>query len=227
MQAQSSKSLGEMEEKRQADTAISKIDIGTLALCSPKSSLDVMPPACSHVLQVASTSPRHLFDEFKPSMKMVTKQQLEVYCIVDSENDGNTFPTFKSSEAIELAEVECLDNDVMIRREDASVLPPSHGEVSVMKRLPIEEKAIVNKKDSSSLKCSPIAEATLTLPARSPIASIWAASSHPLKDKSELHFPIVSSQPVNMISQSLTTSINACLIKKVGAHLPAPNVAVD
>ena len=63
---------------------------------------------------MVSTSPRHLFDEFKPSTKTATEQQLEAYRIVDSENDGNAFPTFKSSEAVELAEVECLDNDVMI-----------------------------------------------------------------------------------------------------------------
>ena len=84
-----------------------------------------------------------------------------------------------------------------------------------MKRLPIEGKAIINKKNElSTLRHAPTAEAALTLPARLPITSTWATSSRPPKDESGLHLPIISGQrkPVNM---------------KVGARSPAPNVAVD
>ena len=99
-----------------------------------------------------------------------------------------------------------------------------------MKRLPIEGKAIVNKKNEpSALRHAPTAEAALMLPAHSPIASIQAASSRPPKDESGIHLPIVSGQqkPVNMVSGSPTASINTRLVKKVGARSPAPNVAVD
>ena len=118
----------------------------------------------------------------------------------------------------------------MIRREDAGILPPSHGEVSILKQLPIEGKAIVNKKNEpSTLRHAPTAEAAHTLPIQSPIASIRATSSRPLKDKLKLHSPIVSGQhkPVNMVSRSSAASIDARPIKKVGARSPAPNVAVD
>ena len=127
-----------------------------------------------------------------------------------------------------LAEVKCLDDDVAVRREE--VLPPSHGEVALTKRLAFEGKAIVNKKNELSIpRHAPTAEAALTLPAGSPVTSIWAASSRLLKDELKLHSLIVSGQrkPVNMVSRSPAASIDARPIKKVSACSPAPNVAVD
>jgi hypothetical protein len=167
-QVQSSKSPGEMEEERQADVVVNKIDKDGLSPGSPKCLPNVMPPTHSHVPQAEMTSFCHLLDESKPSGKTAVKRR--AYSIVVSENNGKAFSAVKSSEAIELAEVKCLDNDVMICREDAGVLPPSHGEASVLKRLLIEGKAIVNKKtESSALRHAPTAEAALTLPIQSPI----------------------------------------------------------
>ena len=113
MQVLSTSIPGEMEEKRRANAIVSKIDKGTLTLCSPKSLPDVTPPTRSHIPQVEMTSLRHPLGEIKPSEKTAAEQQ--AYHIVVSEDSGKASLDFKFSEAIEMAEVKCLDNDVMIR----------------------------------------------------------------------------------------------------------------
>ena len=188
-----------------------------------------MVPADLPSPPVASTSPHHLPDELKSSTKMTSEQQ--AYHIIDSENDGKVFLTFKSSEAIKLAKVECLDDKVTVCQEDPTdVPPPSHREVAVTKCLLLEGKAIISKENkSSTLWHAPTAEAALTLPTQSPITSVWAMPSHPLKDESELHLPTDSSQHKlsNVISQVLTASINTCLTKKLGVHSLALSKMVD
>lgn len=73
--------------------------------------------------------------------------------------------SLKSSEAAELANIECLDIDIMIHHEDTGLFSPNHGEVSISTQSPLEGKAIViTEKDPRVLKHSPMAKAVLMQP---------------------------------------------------------------
>ncbi|KAF8689333.1 hypothetical protein AX14_003370 [Amanita brunnescens Koide BX004] len=112
-------------------------------------------------------------------------QELQLY----SPNEMNNLlqvcnTSFKGSKAVKMAEIEYLDNDVMIHHEDgpANLLP--HGEVPVLSQLSLEGEDVVSKKDESKgIQNVPATKATLMLPSHLPTFSLWDIPSHPLKDK--------------------------------------------
>ena len=92
--------------------------------------------------------------------------------------------SFKSSKALKMAEIEHLDNNVMIHRKDGPANLLLHGEVLVPSRLSLEGEDVVSKKDESKgIWNVPDTEATLTLPSHLPAFCLRDIPSHPLKDE--------------------------------------------
>ena len=136
---------------------------------------------------------------------------------------------FKSSEAAKLAKVESLDNDAMTRQDGPGILAPNHGEVSTMTQSCVEGKTIVRTEgESSASKHSPIAEAALTLPSRSPVSSIWVTPASPRKDEPKLSLEVPrQNEPKGIISTAPIVRVKTRRVTVPSACSLAPDKAAD
>ena len=166
------------------------------------------------------------------NMSMPCDAQEPVPCSPNKTNEllkAREIP-FKSSEAAESAKADKgLDDDATDHQDGPGVLTPNHGEVSATTRSCVEGKTIVRTEgESSASKHSPIAEAALTLPSRSPVSSTRVAPASPRKDEPKLSLEVPRrNEPKSIVNIAPIARVKTRRVTVPGARSLAPDKAAD